>query len=261
MTLNVCVGYDPREWEAYLVTCDSLRRTSSQPVNIIPIDERDLRKRGFYSRPYRVDEAGQFWDDRDMRPFSVAFSFTRFLVPWIAPKGPVLFVDCDFVFKRDVAELFDLHDWGKAVQVVKHFHTPEMHLKMDGVQQAAYPRKNWSSCVLWNTLHPAHERLTPHDVNHRAGRWLHGFDWLRDNEIGGLPEEWNWLAGISPTTGGGEKEPAAIHYTEGGPWFSHMHDCPFAADWVAAQNAMQNVAPAVLEQKRRGRPPKVKELA
>ena len=237
--MNIVIGYDPREWEAYQVCEASLRRYASRPVNVIRLDQAELRESGLYDRPYRVDETGQMWDERDKRPFSVAFSFTRFLVPFVVHKGPALFVDCDFVFQRDVAELFDLFDPSYALQVVKHDHRPAGTMKMDGISQAQYNRKNWSSCMLWNTGHHANRSLTTHAVNTWAGRDLHAFKWLPDCYIGALPEAWNWLADAAPTCGGSRADIAAIHYTSGGPWFAHMQDCPYADVYRAERAAMR----------------------
>lgn len=233
MIPTVVIGYDPREHEAYEVCRASLMAHAKRDgVNVIKLELGDLRLSGLYDRPYRVDEAGQMWDERDKRPFSVQFSFSRFLVPHLVRKGPALFVDCDFLFRRDVAELFDLFDPSYAVQVVKHDHRPAGTVKMDGISQSTYNRKNWSSCMLWNTGHHAHLGLTVEAVNTWAGRDLHAFKWLSDCYIGSLPEAWNWLADASPTTPDGRADDiAAIHYTTGGPWFEHMQDCPFAADW------------------------------
>lgn len=235
--MNVIIGYDPREHEAYQVCEASIRRHASRPVRIVKLDQTELRNDGLYDRPYRVDETGQMWDERDKRPFSVAFSFTRFLVPFIA-SGPALFVDCDFVFRRDVGELFDLFDPRFAVQVVKHHHAPAKTMKMDGISQGLYARKNWSSCVLWNTGHHGHHALTTHAVNTWAGRDLHAFKWLADCYIGSLPEAWNWLADASPTCGGTPDDIAAIHYTSGGPWFEHLRDCPLAEVWLNERRMM-----------------------
>lgn len=254
---TICIGHDFREQEAYDVCAHSLRRVASGPLNIVRLQERDLRAAGIYDRPYRVDEKGQFHDERDGRPFSVAFSFARFLTPLVArangcPRGWALFCDCDFLFLRDPAELFALADPAKAVMVVQHNHRPPDGAKMDGVQQLAYRRKNWSSLILWNLDHPANDALTPRMVNTMPGRWLHGFEWLPDDLIGALPERWNWLAGHSPTThqpycGNLDRgaslrhcEPvAAIHYTDGGPWFDHLCDCPMAWFWIEARDDMR----------------------
>lgn len=247
---TVVIGHDFREQEAYDVCEHSLRVNSRAPLNIVRLQERDLRAAGVYNRPFRVDERGQFHDERDGRPFSVAFSFARFLTPLWArshgcPSGWALFCDCDFLFLADVAELFALADPAFAVQVVKHIHRPSYGVKMDGVEQAPYRRKNWSSLILWNLNHEANDVLTPRMVNTMPGRWLHGLDWLPDDLIGGLPEEWNWLAGHSPTTlqqpfGA----PKAVHYTDGGPWFADKQDCEYAYEYRATRDEMRKRAAA-----------------
>lgn len=238
MTLNVVIGYDPREWEAYAVCEHSLLRHATQPVNVVKLDLTTLRETGLYDRPYRVSETGQMWDERDKRPFSVAFSFSRFLVPFVV-RGPALFVDCDFLFRQDVAQLFAEFDPMMAVQVVKHDHQPPGAKKMDNIAQGRYNRKNWSSCVLWNTDHHANRSLTVAAVNSWPGLDLHGFKWLADCYIGSLPEKWNWLADASPTCGGNANDIGAIHYTSGGPWFDHMQDCPFASEWLEERRLMR----------------------
>lgn len=94
---------------------------------------------------------------------------------------------------------------------------------MDAQVQTSYPRKNWSSVILWNTDHPANRRLTLHDVNTRPGLWLHQFGWLHDDEIGALPPEWNWLVNVQERPA----YPGIAHFTLGGP---------FTPGWKGAQN-------------------------
>ena len=58
-------------------------------------------------------------------------------------------------------------------------------------------RKNWSSVVLWNCAHPSNEKISVDKVNNpnHDGAFFHRFSWLRDDEIGKLPCDWNWLVG------------------------------------------------------------------
>lgn len=182
-----------------------------------------------FDRPWRR-EGNQYIDAVHGKPFSTQFSFSRFLVPYLnAYQGWALFCDCDILFRDNVDRLFDLADPSKAVQVVQHCHEPPEGLKMDGVAQTRYARKNWSSVVLWNCGHPANLALTPGEVKRQDGLWLHGFRWLGDDLIGSLPVEWNFLVGhTSPTEC---PDPKAVHYTEGGPWWAAYRDVPFSADW------------------------------
>ena len=92
----------------------------------------------------------------------------------------------------DIKELFDLADPKYAAMVVKHDYKPKSNTKMDGQIQFPYPRKNWSSLILFNNEHPSHKFL---DVNGMTPAELHQFDWIADKDLGELPERWNWLVG------------------------------------------------------------------
>lgn len=160
-------------------------------------------------------------DEFDGKPFSTEFSFSRFLVPFLNQlEGFAVFMDCDMYFRKDPCLLFDefADRDGPAILCVQHQYDEGGGLKrkMYGCPQTMYNRKNWSSFVLWNCGHPAHANLTVDDVSTKPGRWLHHFSWLSDEEIGDLPEEWNWLDGHSNQ----EIDPYNVHFTTGGPWFS-----------------------------------------
>ena len=217
MTSNVFVGYDTREDIAYQVCEFSIKRFNSD-VAITPLVQHELRQNKIYWR--EVDKLA-----------STEFTFTRFLVPHLMNfKGWALFIDCDIVFLEDVNNLFSLADDRYAVMCVKHEFKPKPGLKMDGQVQTVYPRKNWSSVVLWNCGHPSNEKVTVDSVNNPNfnGAYFHRFSWLKDEEIGELPCDWNWLVGWYKKDDG---VPRAIHYTEGGPWFKNYRNCEFNKDW------------------------------
>ena len=46
--------------------------------------------------------------------------------------------------------------------------------------------------------------------------------------IGDIPIEWNWLEGEYDKP---EVPPAAIHFTNGGPWFEDWQDVDYADLW------------------------------
>lgn len=229
--LPVFIGYDRREHEAYEVCRASMERRSSIPLDIKRLDLALLQHSGLYERPYRVKKDGQRIDISDGRPFSTDFAFSRFLVPALSLyQGWALFCDCDFLFTADIAGLLRHIDDQYAVACVKHDHDPVEDTKMDGVVQGAYPRKNWSSLVLWNCAHPANACVTVDCVSRMPGRWLHGFSWLNDDKIGELPHTWNWLAGVNEPPV--EHIPCGIHFTLGGPWFDNCRDMPYADRWL-----------------------------
>lgn len=214
--MKVFVGYDIREDIAYQV-CEHSILKHQPAAEVIPLKQKELRESGIYTRA--VDPLS-----------STEFTFTRFLVPYLADyKGWAVFIDCDFVFVNDVKELFAEANDKYAVMVVKHDYTPKEGLKMDGCKQLPYPRKNWSSTILWNCAHPSNKQITPELVNSQTGQFLHRFQWLDDSEIGELKPEWNWLAGWYEEPKDGA--PKAIHYTEGGPWFKEYRRCPYHKVW------------------------------
>ena len=217
--LKIYVGWDSREDIAYQVCRESILEHASVPVEIIPLKQKTLRKHGHYWRD--IDPLG-----------STEFTFTRFLVPELAEhEGWALFIDCDFVFLDDVKKLFDLADDKYAIMCAKHDYTPSNKHKMDGKGQFPYPRKNWSSMMLWNCGHRSNRSVTAHFVNDPAkdGKYLHRFTWLQDKEIGEVSHEWNWLVNWYKEPQDGS--PKALHYTEGGPWFEEYERCEYAVDW------------------------------
>jgi hypothetical protein len=109
---------------------------------------------------------------------------------------------------------------------------------MDGKQQTLYPRKNWSSMVLWNCGHPSNQQVIPSMVNKETGKFMHRFSWLKDEEIGAISHEWNWLEGWYKEPQDGK--PKAIHFTEGGPWFKNCQDVDYASLWIETANKTGN---------------------
>ena len=215
---NIYVGYDTREDIAYQVSKFSILQRSKN-VSVIPLKLDDLKEKGLYWRG--EDKLG-----------STEFTFSRFLVPELNDyKGWALFCDCDIIFLEDINNLFNLKDDKYAVMCVQHDYTPKEETKMDGKQQTLYPRKNWSSLVLWNCGHPSNQKISKELINdpETTGKYLHRFSWLEDHEIGPIPHHWNWLAGWYKEPNDGN--PKAIHYTEGGPWFENYRDCEYHQKW------------------------------
>ncbi|XP_020243886.1 protein CDI-like, partial [Asparagus officinalis] len=114
---------------------------------------------------------------------------------------------------------------------------PQAATKMDGAVQTVYPRKNWSSMVLYNCAHPKNRVLTPELVSRESGAFLHRFMWLDDGDIGEVPSVWNFLVGHNRVE---EGYPKAIHYTMGGPWFDRYRDCEFADLWLKELEEMES---------------------
>lgn len=223
--MKVFVGYDTREDIAYQVCKHSI--ISKQPsADVKPLKQQELREAGWYTRP--IDKLA-----------STEFTFTRFLIPELTNfEGWALFMDCDMILTTDIKELFDQADDKYAVMCVHHDYKVQEGFKMDGQKQTVYPRKNWSSVVLWNCSHPSNKVVTTDLVNDEktTGKYLHRFSWLKDEEIGELDHTWNYLVGVYDDI----KKPSLIHYTEGGPWFENYRNCEFHKEWKTELQDMMN---------------------
>jgi len=225
--LKVFVGYDPREDIAYQVCKHSIEKRSPNAV-VKPLIQKELREQGYYDRP--IDKLA-----------STEFTFTRFLVPELSNfNGWAMFMDCDMILQTDINELFAQADNKYALMCVKHDYTPKEGIKMDGQAQTVYPRKNWSSVMLFNCSHPSNQEINVELVNDPkiTGKYLHRFSWLKDDEIGELSPEWNWLAGWYKEPDDGK--PKLIHYTEGGPWFENYRYCEYHSEWKQELQEMMN---------------------
>ena len=220
------IGYDSKEDIAYRVCKQTLLANSSIELNISSLKLYELISQKLYTRS--IDPLA-----------STEFTYSRFLVPKLMNyNGWAVFCDCDFIFFDDVAKLFDNIDDSKAIYCVKHDYTPKEKHKMDGQQQTIYPRKNWSSFILFNCGHSSNKKLTVDLVNSESGSYLHQFKWLQDSEIGDLDERWNWLEGW--TSQHNSSTPYAVHYTRGGPWFQEWQDVEFAEEWIIERDKYIN---------------------
>ena len=217
MKVNFFIGYDPKEDIAYRVCKYSLLKRSSNNVNVMSLKLDELVAKKLYTRP--IDPLA-----------STQFTYTRFLVPLLNNyEGWAVFCDCDFIFLNDVSNLFSNLDSSKAIYCVQHDYTPKEKHKMDGKKQTIYPRKNWSSFIVFNCSHPSTKNLTIEKVNQESGAYLHQFKWCKDEEIGSLDERWNWLEGW--TSNHNDNKPFAVHFTRGGPWFPEWQDVEYAKEW------------------------------
>jgi hypothetical protein len=214
-TLTICIGYDRKEPLTLAVLTHSLIRHASRPVRIIPVALDHLRD--VYTRN---DPAG-----------TTEFSLSRFLTPWLCNyEGIGVFMDCDMVCLTDIHHVLTVaKDY--PVSVCQHAYTPKAGQKATG-QQVTYPRKNWSSFMVFDAARC--RMLTPAFVSAATPAELHRLAWVPDTHIGSLPLEWNWLVGEYPDN------PATkvLHYTLGAPCFPGYADSPMAAPWWEAYRSM-----------------------
>jgi len=213
--INIVVGFDQRESVAYHTFTQSIIEKASLPVSFMPLAINTLRD---YEETH-TDKSNDF-------------IYSRFLTPYLNDyRGWAIFADGDMICQTDIKELWDLTDESKALLVVKHDYQTKAHQKYLGNINENYPRKNWSSLILWNCSHPKHKILTPDFVANQTGKYLHRFSWLDDNDIGELPKEWNWLAIEYPEN----NKAKLIHYTLGTPCFKDYQKSEMSELWHKAQ--------------------------
>lgn len=207
--MKVYIGYDSRQdyppkYDKVKNPCYEVCKSSilkhNKDIEIQPIILDELIGSGHYYR--------------DIDPLaSTEFTYSRFLVPFLNDyKGIAVFCDSDFLWNCDVEELLEFYDDTDAVSCVQHDYTPNTMTKMDGLQQTTYPRKNWSSLMMFNCEHPDTKKLSVEVVNTESPKYLHRMSWA--SSIGSIPLTYNYLEGDYEYM----ENPKVIHFTNGGPW-------------------------------------------
>lgn len=191
LMLRVFIGFDHRQPISYTVLQNSIFRYSSQPVSITPLvlNQLPIKRQGL-----------------------TPFTYSRFLVPWLCEyEGWALFLDIDMLVQDDIVKLFEKCDERYALQIVKH----ENELAFE---RASVMLFNCNKC----------RTLTPTYINDPETKGLHSINWLRPQDVGALPEDWNHLVGYN------KANPAAklIHYTQGIPVHPEMGECEFKQEWL-----------------------------
>ena len=209
--INIVVGFDQLEAVAYHVFCQSIIDNSSLPIQFLPLALNTLSS----YRETHFDGSNKF-------------IYSRFLTPYLMNySGWAIFADGDMVCQSDIKELWDLRDEKMAIMVVKHNYQTKASKKYLGNKNENYPRKNWSSLVLWNCEHPSNRVLTPEFIEQNSGSFLHRFSWLDDGLIGEIPITWNWLVSEYEEN----YNARLLHYTLGLPCFLEYSNCSTADVW------------------------------
>jgi hypothetical protein len=226
--LKIFIGFDSKEPLAWAVCAHSILRRATRPVAIVPLTRASVSP--IYTRPTGPTE-------------STEFSLTRFLCPFLSDYGGYsIFMDCDMLVRVDIWDvmLHVLANPRRAVYCCQHDYVPKASTKFLGQQQTAYPKKNWTSFVIFDNARCT--ALTPEYVNAATGLELHRLQWLDDNQIGALPLTWNWLIGEY------EPNPQAqvFHYTNGTPCFEDYATCDHSAEWWDEYRDMLRPAQAIV---------------
>ena len=175
-----------------------------------------------------------YWVPKTNNPFAR----TRYLVPLIDYKPDnkwVAFVDDDFLFFRNPLSLYKTLDDNKMLYVAKHPEYVSVTTikmagkeKLKGWRNVNYPRKNWSSLMIFNK-----EKfpLTTKEIFHSPMSYLHQLEWAGSEEnIGSIPLEWNWLVGEEHCPD--QEDINAAHFTLGGPWYEKWPASIYDKPWL-----------------------------
>jgi hypothetical protein len=100
---------------------------------------------------------------------------------------------------------------------------------MDGLKQEWYPRKNWSSLMLFNCGHSDCKNLNLKTINNETPKYLHRMEWTIDENIGSMPLDYNYLVGYYDSS----DNPSALHFTDGGPWHQDTIDVEYGEEWLS----------------------------
>jgi hypothetical protein len=203
--VKIFIGYDSSHKNSAEVCRHSIRKYNSW----VNIELLDISKIPEYNRDWNAQ--------------TTEFTYSRFLVPYLMNyKGIGIFCDDDFIWQCDPLELlFTIHE-KFSVNVVKHEFVKDLSaIKLGDQQNVMYPKKLWSSLMLFNNAHNHCKGLTPDVVNSETGSYLHQLKWTTDECIGTIPHTYNWCedsCNFCKLTYNKMENAKAIHYTRGGPW-------------------------------------------
>ena len=194
--MKIFIGHDSKFPEATEV-CKKSMLNYNNKLDINILDKKALKDSNVYGR-------------EDIPGESTEFSFTRFYVPLLCDyNGIAMFCDNDFLWRSDPSSMLSfLGD--NDIAVVKHKDYEASGTKMNGVKNKSYPRKNWSSLIIYNCSKLKH--LTKEYLDKAKASELHELRW--SEKIGSIPTEYNCLVGHYECNNA-----KAFHYTNGGPWF------------------------------------------
>ena len=156
---------------------------------------------------------------RDYAQQSTEFTYSRFLVPYLENyEGFSIFFDDDILFQHTPLPMFYFLDLDNAVACLQYDFEHHDETKMNNQKNVSYPKKLWSSFMIFNNAHEDCKKLTPEVINTASGKYLHQFEWT--DKISEIPEHFIATEGFDNTDT--KWRPSGIHYTRGGPWIKDM---------------------------------------
>ena len=217
--MRIFIGHDSRYKDATKVCKQSILNYWPE-ADITYLDKAALIKAGIYGR-------------EDVEGESTEFSFTRFYVPLLCNyEGIAMFCDNDFLWKGDPRNIRRYVNLNQPMAVVKHEDYEAEANKMNGIKNKSYPKKNWSSLMLFR-CNQFKNKLTKEYLDNATPAQLHEFHFIHEDNIGSIPKDFNCLVGHYDC-----KNAKALHYTNGGPWFDEYKDGELSEEWWKVYNSL-----------------------
>ena len=217
--MRIFIGHDSRYKDATKV-CEKSIRNYWPDADIAWLNKDKLKESGIYGR-------------EDVEGESTEFSFTRFYVPLLCNyRGIAMFCDNDFLWKGDPRLIRRYVNQMQPMAVVKHDDYEAETNKMDGIKNKSYPKKNWSSLMLFR-CDQFEKKLSKEYLDKATPAQLHEFHFIHEDNIGSIPKDFNCLVGHYDC-----KNAKALHYTNGGPWFNEYEDGELSEEWWKVYNSL-----------------------
>ena len=213
--LTIYVGYDSRHSDIAEISKfaieDSIKNINSNYTDFFKDKEEPIIK---FLDKSKIKEY-----TREDKNQSTEFTYTRFLIPYLENyEGISMFLDDDIIFRKSPLELSYFLSPKNAVACLQYEYDDFPEKKFDGQNNVTYPKKLWSSFMVFNNNHPDCKKLTPEIVNTETGKYLHQFEWTQNIDM--IPEQYIFTEGLDDIHH--KYDFYAVHYTHGGPWINGM---------------------------------------
>jgi len=213
--LNIYVGYDSRHGDLTKITETAILQTVKQSWG----SGQYYEHMEFTPEVKLLDHATISEYTREYANQSTEFTYSRFLIPYLENyEGFSIFLDDDFIFNKTLLPMFYYLNPDDAIACIQYPQYKHDETKFKGEVNIDYPRKLWSSLMVFNNGHEDCKKLTPEAVNTWTGKQLHQFEWTE--KISEIPQKYIFVEGYDDPDV--KWDYSGIHYTRGGPWVKDM---------------------------------------
>ena len=209
--LNIYIGYDSR----HTSVAELNKKCLEHALSLVQVLVKHIIKWISWVPEIKFLDISKIPEyTRDYANQSTEFTYSRFLIPYLENyEGFSIFLDDDILFTESILPMFYFLDLDDAVACIKYDFDKYVDTKFNGEKNVSYPKKLWSSLMIFNNAHEDCKKLTPEIVNTESGKYLHQFEWT--DKISEIPDWYVFTEGHD--TEETNWRPSAYHYTRGGP--------------------------------------------